>query len=141
MLARAFETFKSESERPTLIIVDSHIAYGAPTKQGTAAAHGEPLGVEEVKLTKKAYGWPEDAQFLVPDGVREHFAANLGERGRVLREAWMEHFGRYQEEHPDLADQLLRMQRRELPDGGTRRSPSSRPTRRGWRRASPRVRS
>jgi transketolase len=117
MLARAFETFKSESERPTLIIVDSHIAFGAPTKQGTAAAHGEPLGVEEVKLTKKAYGWPEDAQFLVPDGVREHFAANLGERGRQLREAWMEHFGRYQEEHPDLADQLLRMQRRELPDG------------------------
>ena len=66
---------------------------------------------------RQAYGWPEDAQFLVPDGVREHFAANLGERGRQLREAWMEHFGRYREEHPDLADQLLRMQRRELPDG------------------------
>jgi transketolase len=117
MLARAFETFKNEAGRPTLIIVDSHIAYGAPTKQGTASAHGEPLGEEEVRLTKKAYGWPEDAQFLVPDGVREHFAAGIGSRGRQLREAWMEHFERYQGEHPDLADQLLRMQRRELPDG------------------------
>ena len=117
MLARAFETFKSESDRPTLIIVDSHIAYGSPHKQGTSSAHGEPLGDEEVRLTKRAYGWPEDAQFLVPDGVREHFAANLGERGRQLREAWMEHFERYQAEHPELADQLLRMQRRELPEG------------------------
>ena len=117
MLARAFETFKKETGRPTLIIVDSHIAYGSPTKQGTSSAHGEPLGEEEVRLTKQAYGWPEDAQFLVPDGVREHFAAGIGARGRSLREAWMEHFGRYQEEHPDLADQLLRMQRRELPDG------------------------
>jgi transketolase len=131
MLGRAFETFKSESERPTLIIVDSHIAYGAPTKQGTASAHGEPLGVEEVRLTKKAYGWPEDAQFLVPDGVREHFAANLGERGRTLREAWMEHFGRYQEEHPDLADQLLRMQRRELPDGWDSEIPEFPPDEKG----------
>jgi transketolase len=131
MLGRAFQTFKSESERPTLIIVDSHIAYGAPTKQGTAAAHGEPLGVEEVRLTKKAYGWPEDAQFLVPDGVREHFAANLGERGRTLREAWMEHFGRYQEEHPDLADQLLRMQRRELPDGWDSEIPEFPPDEKG----------
>src|SRR5215204_2309050 len=77
MLARAFETFKKEADRPTLIIVDSHIAYGSPTKQGTSSAHGEPLGEEEVRLTKKAYGWPEDAQFLVPDGVREHFADNL----------------------------------------------------------------
>jgi transketolase len=131
MLARAFETFKSESERPTLIIVDSHIAYGAPTKQGTASAHGEPLGVEEVKLTKRAYGWPEDAQFLVPDGVREHFAANLGERGRLLREAWMEHFEGYSKEHPDLADQLLRMQRRELPDGWDAEIPEFPPDEKG----------
>jgi transketolase len=131
MLARAFETFRSESQRPTLIIVDSHIAYGAPTKQGTSSAHGEPLGEEEVRLTKKAYGWPEDAQFLVPDGVREHFAARLGERGRQLREAWMEHFDRYREEHPDLADQLLRMQRRELPEGWDAEIPEFPPDEKG----------
>ena len=128
---RAFETFKRETERPTLIIVDSHIAYGSPTKQGTSAAHGEPLGEEEVRLTKRAYGWPEDAQFLVPDGVREHFAANLGERGRKLREAWMEHFERYQGEHPELADHLLRMQRRELPDGWDAEIPEFPPDEKG----------
>ena len=122
---------QSESQRPTLIIVDSHIAYGAPTawhelgprraaRRGGGQTHQEGLRV------------PEDAQFLVPDGVREHFAARLGERGRPLREAWMEHFDGYREEHPDLADQLLRMQRREPPEGGTRRSRSSRPTRRAW---------
>jgi transketolase len=131
MLGRAFETFKHETERPTLIIVDSHIAYGAPTKQGTASAHGEPLGVEEVKLTKRAYGWPEDAQFLVPDGVREHFAATLGERGRMLREAWMEHFEGYSKEHPELADQMLRMQRRELPDGWDAEIPEFPPDEKG----------
>jgi transketolase len=117
MLARAFDTFKGESERPTLIIVDSHIAYGAPSKQGTAAAHGEPLGVEEVRLTKRAYGWPEDETFLVPDGVRETFAQGVGRRGAELRAAWMERFEAYRGEHPELADALLRMQRRELPDG------------------------
>ena len=131
MLARAFETFKRESERPTLIIVDSHIAYGSPTKQGTSSAHGEPLGEEEIRLTKKAYGWPEDAQFLVPDGVREHFAANLGERGKALREQWMETFERYQAEHRELADQLLRMQRRELPDGWDRDIPEFPPDEKG----------
>jgi transketolase len=141
MLARAFETFKGESQRPTLIIVDSHIAYGAPTKQGTASAHGEPLGVDEVKATKKAYGWPEDAQFLVPDGVREHFAAGIGDRGRRLREAWMEHFERYRGEHPELADQLLRMQKRELPDGWDADVPEFPPDEKGMagREASGRV--
>ena len=86
MLDRAFRTFKNETERPTLIIVDSHIAYGAPNKQDTSAAHGEPLGEEEVKLTKRRYGWPEDAEFLVPDGVREHFQAGIGARGQKLRD-------------------------------------------------------
>ena len=85
MLERAFATFKETSDRPTLIIVDSHIAYGAPNKQDTSAAHGEPLGEEEVRLTKRHYGWPEDAKFLVPDGVREHFHAGIGERGSELR--------------------------------------------------------
>jgi transketolase len=123
MLARAFETFRRETGRPTLIIVDSHIAYGAPSKQDTSAAHGEPLGEEEVRLTKRAYGWPEDATFLVPDAVREHFAAGIGSRGRELREAWMARFDAYREDHPDLADHLLRMQRRELPDGWDRDIP------------------
>jgi transketolase len=117
MLARAFETFRHETDRPTLVIVDSHIAYGAPTKQDTSGAHGAPLGEEEVRLTKRGYGWPEDAQFLVPDGVREHFEERVGRRGRELREAWFSRFEEYQQEHPDLAEQSTRMQRRELPDG------------------------
>ncbi len=82
MLARAFRTFLATEDRPTLIIVDSHIAYGAPHKQDTSAAHGEPLGEEEIRLTKRNYGWPEDAKFLVPDGVYERFKEHLGKRGR-----------------------------------------------------------
>src|SRR5919204_1905090 len=89
LLARAFQTFRSEHARPTLIIVDSHIGYGAPHKQDTSGAHGEPLGEDEVKATKRAYGWPEDAQFLVPDGVYERFAEGVGARGRHARDAWM----------------------------------------------------
>jgi transketolase len=117
MLTRAFETFKKETERPTLIIVDSHIAYGAPSKQDTRAAHGDPLGEDEIRGAKRNYGWPEDAQFLVPDGVREHFAAGIGARGKEAREAWMALYGRYRKEYPELADELIRMQRRELPEG------------------------
>jgi len=117
MLARAFETAKKSSDRPTLIIVDSHIAYGAPNKQDTSAAHGEPLGKEEIKLTKRNYGWPEDAQFLVPDGVYEHFQAGIGKRGKDLNAAWVEKFEQYKAVYPELADQLNRMQRRDLPEG------------------------
>jgi len=117
MLERAFRTFKNEKERPTLIIVDSHIAYGAPNKQDTSAAHGEPLGEQEIKLTKRHYGWPEDAKFLVPDGVREHFQAGIGARGQALRDAWMAKFEMYREQYPKLADQGYRMLRRELPEG------------------------
>jgi transketolase len=117
MLEGAFRTFKSTSDRPTLIIVDSHIAYGAPNKQDTSAAHGEPLGEEEIRLTKRNYGWPEDAKFLVPDGVREHFQAQLGARGRGARDTWMARYQDYGRQHPELADHLIRMQRRELPDG------------------------
>ena len=120
MLERAFRTFKNERERPTLIIVDSHIAWGSPNKQDTHAAHGEPLGEEEIRLTKRNYGWPETEKFLVPDGVREHFAAGLGARGRDLRATWMALYGRYRGKHGDLADQLIRMQRRELPAGWDR---------------------
>ena len=117
MLGRAFATFANETSRPTLIIVDSHIAYGAPTKEGTASAHGEPLGVDEVAATKEFYGFPPDQQFYVPDGVYENFAAGIGARGKALREGWEAAFERYRAEFPDLADQLDRMQRRELPDG------------------------
>jgi transketolase len=117
MMARAFDTFQREQNRPTLIIVDSHIGYGAPTKQGTPEAHGEPLGPDEVRAAKRFYGWPEDEQFLVPDGVYERFAELLGKRGRERRDAWMEAFEGYQKAFPDLADQMFKMQHRRLPDG------------------------
>ena len=116
MLGRAFETFLHTTDRPTLIIVDSHIGYGSPHKQDTNAAHGEPLGEEEVRLVKKFYGWPEDAKFLVPEGVREHFQEGIGKRGRDAREKWARMFAGYSQKYPELADRLHRMQRRQLPD-------------------------
>ena len=116
MLARAFQTFLRTKDRPTLIIVDSHIAYGAPNKQDTSAAHGEPLGEEEIRLTKRNYGWPEDAKFYVPDGVREHFRGGIGKRGAELRQNWEAKFQKYSEAYPELASHLNQMQRRELPD-------------------------
>jgi transketolase len=123
MLEHAFHTFKNEDERPTLIIVDSHIAYGAPNKQDTSAAHGEPLGEEEIKLTKRHYGWPEDAKFLVPDGVREHFQAGIGARGQALRDAWMVQFEAYRKQYPKLAEQGEQMLRRKLPEGWDKELP------------------
>ena len=117
MLDRAFTTFKKTTGRPTLIIVDSHIGYGAPTKQDTHAAHGEPLGEEEIRAAKRFYGWPEDAKFLVPDGVREQFAAGIGARGAKLRHEWLARFEAYKGKYPDEAEALSRMQRRQLPDG------------------------
>jgi transketolase len=117
MLRRAFSVAHNEKTRPTLIIVDSHIGYGAPTKQGTHAAHGEPLGEEEIRLTKRVYGWPEDEKFLVPDGVREHFRAGIGGRGARLREEWFGKLAEYEKAFPEQADELSRMQKRELPDG------------------------
>jgi transketolase len=116
VLERAFRTFRNETERPTLIIVDSHIAYGAPNKQDTSAAHGEPLGEQEIRLAKCHYGWPEDAKFLVPDGVREHFRAGIGARGQALRDAWMAKFEEYRKQYPALAERGYRMLRRELPE-------------------------
>jgi transketolase len=116
MLKRAFEVARKEAERPTLIIVDSHIAWGAPTKQDTHSAHGEPLGEEEIRLTKRNYGWPEEAKFLVPDEVRENFQRGIGARGKALRDAWFGKLEEYKKAYPDLADQLVRMQKRELPD-------------------------
>jgi transketolase len=117
MLERAFKVFLNTNDRPTLIIVDSHIAYGAPNKQDTSAAHGEPLGEEEVRLTKRSLGWPEDAKFLVPDGVRENFAQGIGARGRAASQAWMKKFEDYKAKYPDLADHIYKMQHRELPAG------------------------
>ncbi|MGH2986652.1 MAG: transketolase [Solirubrobacterales bacterium] len=123
LLERAFAQFRSTEDRPTLIIVDSHIGYGSPHKQDTAAAHGEPLGEEEVRETKRFYGWPEDAQFLVPAGVREHFAAGIGTRGRELREQWEALLDGYRREHGSLGLQIGAMQRRELPEGWDRDIP------------------
>src|SRR5262245_49978423 len=124
MLSRAFATFQKTDDRPTLIIVDSHIAWGAPTKQGTSAAHGEPLGEAEIKATKKNYGWPEDAKFVVPDGVHDHFEAGVGARGREARNAWMKRFEQYKSEYPDLARELYQMQHRQLPDGWDKEIPT-----------------
>ncbi len=111
---RAAET---TADRPTLIIVHSQIGFGSPNKQDTSAAHGEPLGEEEIKLTKRAYGWPEDAKFLVPDGVYENFANGIGARGRKTREAWDLSVQAYSKEYPELADELNQIQSRELPKG------------------------
>jgi transketolase len=131
LLTRAFEEFRQEGERPTLIIVDSHIGWGSPHKVDTAAAHGEPLGEEEVRETKRAYGWPEDAQFLVPDGVHEHFANGLGKRGQELREEWESLFDGYRREHGTEARELEAMQRRELPEGWDAEIPSFDPDEKG----------
>jgi transketolase len=117
MLSRAFNTFHATHDRPTLIIVDSHIGYGSPHKQDTSAAHGEPLGEEEVRLAKQNYGWPPDAKFFIPDGVYAHFRENIGIRGRDLHKEWLALFEKYQSQHPQLADYLFKMQHRQLPEG------------------------
>ncbi len=117
LLREAFDHFKKTTDRPTLVIVDSHIGYGAPTKQDTSAAHGEPLGEEEIKAAKKYYGWPEDAKFLVPPGVREDFQAKLGNRGKKLRDEWMSLFSAYEKKYPELAAETLSIQHREPPKG------------------------
>ncbi|HSI79690.1 MAG TPA: transketolase [Solirubrobacterales bacterium] len=117
LLTRAFEQFRGQRDRPTLIVVDSHIGYGSPHKVDTPAAHGEPLGAEEVRETKRAYGWPEDAEFLIPDGVYEHFARGIGARGSGVRDTWDALLDGYRREHGTLAAGIEQMQRRELPDG------------------------
>jgi transketolase len=119
-LRRALATFRTTTDRPTLIVVDSHIGYGAPHKQDTSAAHGEPLGEDEIRLAKRAYGWPEEEKFLVPPEVRAHFAEAVAARGRRLRTDWMARFGAYRAAHPALADELDRMQHRRLPEGWDR---------------------
>ncbi|MGE0506806.1 MAG: transketolase family protein, partial [Solirubrobacterales bacterium] len=119
LLARALERFRDTTDRPTIIVVDSHIGYGSPNKEDTEAAHGEPLGEEEVKLTKRFYGWPEDAQFLVPDGVMEHFAEGVGQRGAELHAEWKRKL-----EASSHRGEIEMMQHRELPDGWDAELPS-----------------
>jgi len=122
-IQHALEVFRKTKGRPTFIILDSHIGYGSPHKQDTAAAHGEPLGEEEVRLTKRDYGWPEDAKFLVPNGVYENFAAGIGARGAEARRQWTELFAAYRAKYPELATEIDQMQRRELPAGWDRNLP------------------
>jgi transketolase len=131
LLREAFDRFKKTTDQPTLIVVDSHIGYGAPTKQDTSAAHGEPLGEEEIRATKKRYGWPEDAKFLVPPDVLENFKAKLGQRGAKLRAGWMSLFAAYQKEHPELAAETLAIQHREPPQGWDSEIPTFPPDAKG----------
>jgi transketolase len=131
MLGSALKTFKNTYDRPTLIIVDSHIAYGSPNKQDTSAAHGEPLGEEEIRLTKRNYGWPEDSHFLIPEGVREHFQEVMGKRGHTLRDAWIFKFNEYKIQYPELADHLYKMQHRQLPEGWDKDLPTFQPDSKG----------
>jgi transketolase len=123
-LDRAFKEFRSRTDRPTFIVVNSHIAYGAPNLQDSHNAHGSPLGEDEIRATKRAYDWPEDEHFLVPDGVLEHFGAGVGARGRQQRDAWMAKFEDYQAKYPELAEQVHLMQHRRLPDDWDRDIPS-----------------
>jgi transketolase len=123
-LAKSFEFFKKTNDRPTLIVVDTHIGYGSPKKQDTSAAHGEPLGEDQVRAAKKTYGWPEDAHFLVPDGVRDHFAQGIGARGRKLRQDWQALRDRYRKEFPEQAAELDLMERYDLPEGWDRELPN-----------------
>jgi transketolase len=120
LLERAFTRFREHRRSPTLIIVDSHIGYGAPHKQDTADAHGKPLGEEEERETKRFYGWPEEAKFLVPSAVLDHFAQTLGERGAAKHGAWAANLADYRRGFPELGDELERMRLRELPQGWDR---------------------
>lgn len=117
LLIHGYDTFIDTHDRPTLIIVQSHIGYGAPNKQDSKEAHGEALGAEEVRLTKTFYGWNPDAQFHVPDGVVEHFQEQFGRRGAALRTTWETQFSAYRKKYPALAEQIDRIQRRDLPEG------------------------
>jgi transketolase len=124
MLSKAYNGFLQTHDRPTLIRVNSHIGYGSPHKQDTSAAHGEPLGEEEVRLVKKFYGWPEDAKFLVPDGVLENFRNGIGKRAGELRQKWEALFSEYGKKFPQLADQINLMQHRKLPAGWDKNLPT-----------------
>jgi transketolase len=122
-IENALAAFQKTKGRPTLIVLHSHIGYGSPHKQDTAEAHGEPLGDDEIRLVKRFYGWPEDAKFLVPDGVYDHFKAGIGRRGAQAHQQWTELFAAYRKQFPELAAEIDQMQRRELPAGWDRNLP------------------
>src|SRR5262249_7040157 len=122
-IQQALQIFRRTKGRPTFLILDSHIGYGSPHKQDTPEAHGEPLGDDEIRLSKRNYGWPEDAKFLVPEGVREHFAAGIGRRGAEARRRLAHLFEAYRGKYPALATEIEQMQRRELPSGWDRNLP------------------
>ena len=123
-IEHALAVFRQTKGRPTFIVLDSHIGYGSPHKQDTAEAHGEPLGDEEIRLAKRNYGWPEDAKFLVPDGVYDHFGAGIGRRGGEARRKWNDLFAQYQLQNPALASEIDQMQKRDLPAGWDRDLPA-----------------
>jgi transketolase len=124
MIRAGFRAFLGTSDKPTIVIVNSHIGWGSPHKQDSHAAHGEALGEEEVKLTKRVYGWPEDAKFLIPDGVYEHFQQGIGTRGKRSRDQWMARLGEYRAKYPDLADEISLMEHRQLPKGWDKALPT-----------------
>ena len=116
-IAGCLEAFKVNADKPTLVMVKTLIGHGSPNKQDTHGAHGEPLGDEEIKLTKRVYGWPEDAKFLVPDGVYQRFQDGIGARGAAARAEWDKQFAAYKAKHPDLAAQVETFEKRDLPAG------------------------
>jgi transketolase len=130
-LSAAYNKFLQTNDRPMLINVHSHIGYGSPHKQDSNAAHGEPLGEDEVKLVKKFYGWPEDAKFLVPDGVLENFREGIGKRAGTERKKWNKLFEEYSKKFPEPAKQIGQMQRRELPQGWDKDLPTFPPDAKG----------
>lgn len=130
-LSRAYQEFLDTEDRPTLIIVHSHIGYGAPDKHDTSAAHGEPLGDEEARLAKQFFGFDPDKSFVVPKGVREHFTAGMGKRGDKSRRAWEALFKRYAKKFPKLAAQIEHIDERTLPKGWDKKIPTFAPDAKG----------
>ena len=122
-IEQALRSLPEPRDRPTLIVLDSHIGYGAPHKHDTAEAHGEPLGEEEVRAAKRSYGWPEDAHFLVPPEVYEDFARGVGARGAEAHSSWLGKLASYRLTYPALAAEIDQMQRRDLPEGWDRDLP------------------
>jgi transketolase len=136
-LSDALATFQGNTGAPTLIVVDSVIGYGSPHKHNTAAAHGEPLGAEEIRLTKAAYGWPQDSSFLVPDQARTALRDALLARSRPLYEQWNQRLAQLEQDAPQLADELRRMRAGKCPSIGRPTCPASPATPRAWPAARP----
>jgi transketolase len=123
-IQRAIDSAKKVTDKPSIIVLKSIIGYGAPNKANTHSAHGAPLGEDEIKLAKKFYGWPEDAKFLVPDEVREHFASGIGQQGKTARQQWEQKFAEYENAFPKEAAELKTMWAGKLPDGWDKSIPT-----------------